>query len=64
MTISGDEGHSSMEVTSDNHAAIIVIAAVVGLVWSILTIVIRIFLRVRLIPPLGFDDAVAVFGTV
>ncbi|KAE8418079.1 hypothetical protein BDV36DRAFT_295482 [Aspergillus pseudocaelatus] len=64
MTISGDEDHSSMEVTSDNHVAIIVIAAVVGLIWSILMMVIRIFLRVRLIPPLGFDDAVAVFGTI
>ncbi|KAE8140474.1 hypothetical protein BDV38DRAFT_290191 [Aspergillus pseudotamarii] len=35
-----------MEVTSDNHVAFIVIAAVVGLVWSILMIVIRIFLRI------------------
>ncbi|KAE8361462.1 hypothetical protein BDV27DRAFT_147816 [Aspergillus caelatus] len=35
-----------MEVTSDNHVAIIVIAAVVGLIWSILMIVIRIFLRI------------------
>ncbi|KAB8266531.1 hypothetical protein BDV30DRAFT_232383 [Aspergillus minisclerotigenes] len=35
-----------MEVSSVNHVAIIVIASVVGLVWSLLMIVIRIFLRV------------------
>ncbi|OGM48728.1 hypothetical protein ABOM_002016 [Aspergillus bombycis] len=64
MTFSGYEDHSSMEITSNNHVAIIVIAAVVGLVWSILMIVMRIYLRLRLIPPLGFDDAVAVFGTI
>ncbi|PIG88408.1 hypothetical protein AARAC_004639 [Aspergillus arachidicola] len=64
MVFSSDEDHSSLEVSSVNHVAIIVIAAVVGLVWSLLMIVIRIFLRVRLIPPLGFDDAVAIFGTV
>ncbi|KAE8318235.1 hypothetical protein BDV41DRAFT_523739 [Aspergillus transmontanensis] len=64
MTFAGYEDHSSLEVSSVNHVAIIVIVAVVGLVWSLLMIVIRIFLRVRLIPPLGFDDAVAVFGTV
>ncbi|BAE60300.1 unnamed protein product [Aspergillus oryzae RIB40] len=35
-----------MEVSVVNHVAIIVIASVVGLVWSLLMIVIRIFLRV------------------
>ncbi|KAB8211015.1 hypothetical protein BDV34DRAFT_185978 [Aspergillus parasiticus] len=64
MTFASYEDHSSLEVSSVNHVAIIVIVAVVGLVWSLLMIVIRIFLRVRLIPPLGFDDAVAIFGTV
>ncbi|KNG84806.1 hypothetical protein ANOM_006709 [Aspergillus nomiae NRRL 13137] len=58
------EDHSSMEFTPENHVAIIVIAAVVGLVWSILMIIMRIYLRLRLIPPLGVDDAVAVFGTI
>ncbi|KAE8328018.1 hypothetical protein BDV39DRAFT_192407 [Aspergillus sergii] len=46
MSFSGDEDHFSLEVSSANHVAIIVIAAVVGLVWSLLMIVIRIFLRV------------------
>lgn len=64
MTFASYEHRSSMEVSVVNHVAIIVIASVVGLVWSLLMIVIRIFLRVRLIPPLGFDDAVAIFGTV
>ncbi|KAB8215147.1 hypothetical protein BDV33DRAFT_227843 [Aspergillus novoparasiticus] len=36
----------AIQVSSVNHVAIIVIAAVVGLVWSLLMIVIRIFLRV------------------
>ncbi|KAE8349948.1 hypothetical protein BDV28DRAFT_151413 [Aspergillus coremiiformis] len=64
MFSQNDKGLSSFAVTPDNHAAFIVIAALVGVIWSIFIIGIRIYLRLRLTPPLGLDDAVAVFGTI
>ncbi|GMF78265.1 unnamed protein product [Aspergillus oryzae] len=59
-----DEDQSSITVRPDDHVALIVIVALVGLVWSLFMLGIRIYLRLRLTPPFGVDDAVAIFGTV
>ncbi|KAB8244852.1 hypothetical protein BDV35DRAFT_394538 [Aspergillus flavus] len=59
-----DEDQSSITVRPDDHVALIVIVALVGLVWSLFMLGIRIYLRLRLTPPFGVDDAVAIFGTI
>ncbi|KAF7595509.1 hypothetical protein BBP40_005845 [Aspergillus hancockii] len=59
-----DTGKSYMVVTPDNHVAFIFITALTGLVWSVFIIGIRLYLRLRLSPPFGYDDAVALIGTV
>lgn len=56
--------HQSVPVTKDNHEAFIVITAVLGLIWTLLVIAIRVYLRTRLNGPFGMDDGAAVFGTV
>ncbi len=53
-----------MVVGPDDHRAYIVITAIVGLIWSVLVLCIRIFIRVRLTGPFGLDDAAAAIATV
>ncbi|KAM3506892.1 hypothetical protein MY10362_002079 [Beauveria mimosiformis] len=48
----------------DDHRAYIVIVAIVGLIWSVLVLCIRIFIRVRLTGPFGSDDAAASLATL
>ncbi|KAB8231088.1 hypothetical protein BDV23DRAFT_195668 [Aspergillus alliaceus] len=64
MSSSNADGDSYVQVTPDDHSAFIIIAALVGLSWSIFIIGIRVYLRWKLNPPFGFDDAFAVFGTI
>ncbi|KAK8142618.1 hypothetical protein G3M48_008510 [Beauveria asiatica] len=47
----------------DDHRAYIVIVAIVGLIWSVLVLCIRVFIRVRLTGPFGSDDAAASLAT-
>lgn len=53
-----------MVVGPDDHRAYIVIAATVGLTWSILVLLIRLFIRLRIAGPFGWDDTFAVIATV
>ncbi|TQV94294.1 MFS transporter [Cordyceps javanica] len=53
-----------MVVSPDDHRAYIVITAIVGLVWSILVLCIRVFIRTRLSGPFGSDDAAASLATL
>ncbi|KAM3508352.1 hypothetical protein MY11210_006751 [Beauveria gryllotalpidicola] len=48
----------------DDHRAYIVIVAVVGIIWSVLVLCIRVFIRVRLTRPFGSDDAAASLATL
>ncbi|KAE8365535.1 hypothetical protein BDV27DRAFT_171557 [Aspergillus caelatus] len=64
MSSSNADGDSYVQVTPDDHSAFIIIAALIGLSWSILIIGIRVYLRLKLNPPFGLDDVAAVFGTV
>jgi hypothetical protein len=64
MSSTDDAENSYIAVTPDNHVAFIVITALTGLLWSIFIIGIRLYLRLRLTPPFGYDDAVALVGTV
>ncbi|KAM3542647.1 hypothetical protein ARSEF1564_004479 [Beauveria bassiana] len=48
----------------DDHRAYIVIVAIVGLIWSVLVLCIRVFIRVRLTGPFGSDDAAASLATL
>ncbi|KAJ2973386.1 hypothetical protein NQ176_g6639 [Zarea fungicola] len=52
-----------MVVGPDDHRAYIVIAATVGLTWSILVLLIRLFIRLRIAGPFGWDDTFAVIAT-
>ncbi|PLB44405.1 hypothetical protein P170DRAFT_430303 [Aspergillus steynii IBT 23096] len=53
-----------IEVTPDKHGAFVIIASLVGLIWSVFIIGIRVYLRMRLTPPFGWDDLAAIFGTI
>lgn len=53
-----------MAAGPDDRRAYIVIVAVVGLVWSLLVLCIRVFIRLRLSGPFGADDAAASLATV
>lgn len=64
MSSGNPDGDSYVQVTPDDHSAFIIIAALIGLSWSILIIGIRVYLRLKLNPPFGLDDVAAVFGTV
>ncbi|KAE8373280.1 hypothetical protein BDV26DRAFT_272384 [Aspergillus bertholletiae] len=64
MSFSNTDGDSYVRVTPDDRSAFIIIAALIGVSWSILIIGIRIYLRLKLNPPFGFDDVAAVFGTI
>ncbi|KAJ4144376.1 hypothetical protein LMH87_003260 [Akanthomyces muscarius] len=61
MASAGVDDH--MVVGPDDHRAYIVITAIVGLIWSVLVLCIRIFIRTRLTGPLGLDDAAATIAT-
>ncbi|KAM4060948.1 MFS transporter [Hirsutella rhossiliensis] len=54
----------NMVVTTSDHGAYIVIAAVLGVTWSVLVLAIRLYIRLHLNGPFGPDDAAASFGTV
>lgn len=62
MASAGVNDH--MVVGPDDHRAYIVITAIVGLIWSVLVLCIRIFIRTRLTGPLGLDDVAATIATV
>ncbi|KAA8651272.1 hypothetical protein EYZ11_006782 [Aspergillus tanneri] len=64
MSFSNYDGSAYIEVTPDRHGAFIVITGVIGLIWSCMIIAIRVYLRLHLNPPFGWDDMAAVFGTV
>ncbi|KJZ71924.1 hypothetical protein HIM_08680 [Hirsutella minnesotensis 3608] len=53
-----------LPVTPSDHGAYIVIAAVIGVTWSVLVLAIRLYIRFRLNGPYGIDDAAATFATV
>ncbi|EGX93900.1 hypothetical protein CCM_02170 [Cordyceps militaris CM01] len=53
-----------MAAGPDDRRAYIVIVAVVGLVWSLLVLCIRVFIRLRLSGPFGADDAAASLATI
>lgn len=54
----------NLAVTASDHGAYIVIAAVLGVTWSVLVLAIRLYIRFHLNGPFGPDDAAASFGTV
>lgn len=62
MTGAGANDH--MVVSPDDHRAYVVIACILGLIWSALVILIRIFIRLQLTGPFGTDDAAACLATV
>ena len=63
-TMTSSSGGPYLVVNAANHEAYIVLAAVICMTWTILTIIIRLYLRLRLNGPFGFDDATASLGTV
>lgn len=51
-------------VTLSNHGALVGMVVAIGMVWAILVFSIRIFIRLRIAPPFGQDDATAALGLV
>lgn len=51
MSSSGDRF-----TTPANHGPLAGIAVGIGMTWSILVFSIRMFIRLRIVPPLGADD--------
>lgn len=64
MSSGQNDEYAYIPVTPDRHGAYVVIASLVGLIWTLFIIGIRVYLRTRLTPPFGWDDFAAVFGTV
>ncbi|OGM40971.1 hypothetical protein ABOM_010488 [Aspergillus bombycis] len=64
MSSSNADGDAYVQVTPDDHSAFIIIAVLIGLSWSVLIIGIRVYLRLKLNPPFGWDDVAALFGTI
>ena len=46
----------------DSH--IVIISTTVGIIWTVLIFLIRLFIRLRIVGPFGLDDAAATLGTV
>ena len=51
------------QVTSDNHTVWIAIATVLGLCCTLVTLLIRVFIRFMISPPFGSDDFVMLVAT-
>ncbi|KAJ6446908.1 C2H2 type zinc finger containing protein [Purpureocillium lavendulum] len=54
----------NLAVTPQDHGAFIVVAAIVGVIWTALVYGIRLYIRLNINGPFGFDDAAASFATV
>ncbi|KAJ6437098.1 restless-like transposase [Purpureocillium lavendulum] len=54
----------NMAVTPQDHGAFIVVAAIVGVIWTALVYGIRLYIRLNINGPFGLDDAAASFATV
>jgi len=63
MSLDGGHGPQAV-VTAENHQAYIIITAILGLLWTLLVFAIRMYLRLWLNGPFGWDDAAATFATV
>ena len=63
-TASGKYLPPLLEVTSDDHRAWIAIATALGLSCSLVTLMIRIFVRIMISPPFGHDDTAFGAATV
>ncbi|OCL07476.1 hypothetical protein AOQ84DRAFT_408927, partial [Glonium stellatum] len=50
---------SSRFLTPSNHGALVGMVVATGMVWTILVFTIRIFIRLRIVPPFGIDDSTA-----
>ena len=64
IIMSSGNDNNRIVISADNHEAFIVITAVLGVIWAVLVMSIRMYIRLRINGPFGFDDAVALFGTV
>ncbi|KAH8427164.1 uncharacterized protein LDX57_004879 [Aspergillus melleus] len=64
MSSAANDENTYIEVTPDKHGAFVIIASLVGLIWTVFIIGIRVYLRMRLTPPFGWDDVAAIFGTI
>lgn len=65
MDLNHDRWNISMSPFSlPSGASIIVIVCMVGVVWTIFTFIIRIFLRLKVNGPLGWDDVACGLATV
>lgn len=62
--MSSENTGARIGVSADNHEAFIVITTAIGVIWTLLVLAIRLYLRTRLNGPVGIDDCAAIFGTV
>ncbi|KAG8423424.1 hypothetical protein J3458_000324 [Metarhizium acridum] len=54
---------SNLAVTTTDHAGLIVITAVVGMTWTVMVYLIRLYIRLSVNGPFGIDDSAASFAT-